>query len=273
MRIALALLFGLLLFSGIANAQNLLTGKEIYGINCKAVVQVYVNGQFSGVGFLTSADGTIMTANHVVTTRDSNFRQYADHIQVLVDGYTAPFVATPITTQISGDQVNYDSVLIKITSASQLPYVKLGSWKDVDVSDRLTILPSWPGLGCIALEGIVAKSAPVQTPLGPEPVNTILFQSPVRNGFSGSPIFSPKGNVIAIVDTKVFGISTSLDELRNKWLTTSSQGRVAIMGIDLAGSFLDLINNLDQNLISGLGSGVAIDYAKQLQAAQTPNQK
>ena len=265
MSIAVVLLFGLLMFAGVADAQKLLTGKEIYGANCKAVVQIKVNGNFTGVGFIISADGLIMTANHVITTRDSGFRQYAAQIQVVVDGHGTPFNAVPLIAQISDDQVNYDSAFIKIT-ASQLPTVKLGSWSEVDISDRLTILPSWPGIGCIALEGVVAKAAAVQTELGPKPVNTILFQSPVRNGFSGSPIFSAKGNVVGIVDTKVFGISVSLDDLRKKWLASQGHGGVAIMGVDMAGSFLELINNLDQNLISGLGSGIAIDHAKQLQA-------
>ena len=34
------------------------------------------------------------------------------------------------------------------------------------------------------------------------------------------------------------------------------------MGIDFATSFTEVINNLDQNLISELGSGVSIEYAK-----------
>jgi S1-C subfamily serine protease len=267
MKIALVLLFGVLAFAGIADAQKLLTGKEIYGANCKAVVQIYVNGNFSGVGFLISADGVIVTANHVVTTRESKFRQYFDHIQVIVGGQATRFNATPIIVQISDDQVNYDSALIKITAESQLPHVSLGNWKEVDISDRLTILPSWPGMGCIALEGVVAKAVASQTQFGPKPVDTILFQSPVRNGFSGSPVFSSKGNVVAIVDTKVFGISVSLDELRGKWLDFRKSGAsVQLGGIDITTSFLELINNLDQNLISGLGSGVAIEYAKQLQA-------
>ncbi len=267
MKIALVLLFGVLAFAGVADAQKLLTGKEIYGVNCKAVVQIGIGGNFSGVGFVVSADGIIMTANHVVTTKESNFRQYADHLQVVVEGHAAVLDAIPLIAQISEDQVNYDSALIKIKPTSQLPYVVLGSWKEVDISDRLTILPSWPGMGCIALEGVVSKAVASQTQFGPKPVNTILFQSPVRNGFSGSPVFSPKGNVIAIVDTKVFGISVSLDELRSKWLGFRKSGAaVSFGGVDLTGSFLELINNLDQNLISGLGSGVAIDHAKELQA-------
>ena len=267
MKLALIMLIGLLVLAGVTNAQKVLTGKEIYGANCKAVVQIGINDVFSGTGFIISADGIIMTANHVVTTRDSNFRQYANGLQVMVAGHAASFNATPVIAQISDDQVNYDSALIKIVAPSPLPYVTLGNWKEADISDRLTILPSWPGWGCIALEGVVVKMATVPTPLGPKPVDTIMFQSPVRNGFSGSPIFSAKGNVVAIVDTKVFGITVSLDELRKQWVAFRSQGAaVSIGGIDLTGSFLDLINNLDQGLISGLGSGIAIDYAKQLQA-------
>jgi S1-C subfamily serine protease len=246
MRIELVLLFGLFVLAGVADAQKLLTGKEIYGANCKAIVQISVNGNFSGVGFIVSADGIIMTANHVVTTRESGFRQYAKNIQVTVDGVAAPLNATALAAQVSDDQVNYDSALIKIASPSQLLHVVLGSWKETDIIDRLTIIPSRPGIGCIALEAVVAKAASVQTVLGPKPVDTIVFQSPVRNGFSGSPIFSSKGNVVAIVDTKVFGISVSLDDLRKKWLASKGQASVSIAGIDIAGSFLELINNLDQ---------------------------
>src|SRR5438552_3081690 len=235
MKIALVLLFSLLMFAGDANGQKLLTGKEIYGVNCKAVVQIEADDTF-GNGFIVSPDGIIMTANHVVTTRDSKFRQYAKSIKVTVFGGTLPYPATPVATQISDDQVNYDSALIKITAA-QLPTVTLGAWTEVSISDRLVIIPSLPGIGCITLEGIVAKTAPAQTPFGPKPVNTIFFQSPVRNGFSGGPIFSSNGNVVGIVDTKVFGISPALDSLRTRWIGTQSGPIVTISkvgGIDIA---------------------------------------
>lgn len=249
-----------------AHGQKLLTGKEIYGANCPAVVQIYIGRNFSGVGFLISPDGVIATANHVVTTRESNFRQYATPIQVQIFGNPYPFGAEPLTA-ISDDQVNYDSALIKVTAPTQLPHVSIGDWKEADVSDHVTIVPSWPGIGCMALDGTVTSSVVAQSPLGPKPMNTIIFQAPVRNGFSGSPIFSSKGHVIAIVDTKVFGISVSLDEQRKKWMATQTNVRMSFAGIDVASSFLDLINNLDQNLISGLGSAVDISYAKQMSEA------
>lgn len=271
MKIAIRLLFGLFLFASGTNAQNLLTGKEILRANCKAIVQIYVGGQFSGVGFITSKDGIITTANHVVTTRDSKFRQYGSSIRVRIDGNPQLFDAAPTTPVISDDQVNYDSAMIKINFPADLPVVTLGTWKEVDVSDRLIIIPTWPGMGCMALEGIVANSVSAVTPFGPKPVSTILFQSPVRNGFSGSPIFSLRGNVIAIVDTKVYGISVALDGLRKQW--TENQASISIGGADIGSSVKELINNLDMNLISGLGTGVAIDHSKQLQAAQNTDKK
>ncbi|MCU1270603.1 MAG: serine protease [Acidobacteriaceae bacterium] len=242
-------------------AQNALTGKQIYRTNCKAIVQIRTEEGF-GAGFITSGDGIITTANHVVTTRGSRFRQYASHIEVFVAGRTQPYDAMPLSKTPSDEDINYDSTHVKV-EASNLPQVKLGTWADVDLGDQITIIPSFPGFGCILLGGTVAGKGPVQTGLGPNRVNTIIFQSPIRNGFSGSPIFDSKGRVIGIEDTKVFGISPALDSLREKWQESGqSGGKVLVFGVDLAGSFTEVINNLDQNLISGLGSGVAIEYSK-----------
>lgn len=264
MKSAVVLFAVLWVFAISTNAQKVLTRKEIYRINCKAIVQVYVNGTvFSGVGFIVSSDGLIITANHVVTTRESNFRQYASDIKVVVYGKETPYEAMPFATQVSGEQANFDSAVLKI-NASSLPHVTLGKWDEVDIGDSVFVIPSFPGMGCIMLEGGVANRAAFPTPFGPKPVNTILFQAPVRNGFSGAPIFNSQGHVVGIEDTKVFGINPALDHLRSGWMATRALGRVEIMGIDISASFLELINNLDQNLISGLGSGVAIDYARQL---------
>jgi S1-C subfamily serine protease len=248
-----------------ANAQNALTRKEVYEINCKAIVQIYVEGHFSGVGFIASPDGIVMTANHVVATRESSFKEYAGNIAVAVFGKPTPYPATPISARVSDDQANYDSAAVRI-AATGLPHVTLGSWTEVDIGDPITIIPSFPGFGCILLEGTIAVKGAAQTPLGPKPVNTILFQSPIRNGFSGSPIFDSKGRVVGIEDTKVFGISQTLDDQRKKWEANKSPTAPVTVTVnfgqaDLGATMLELINNLDQNLISGLGSGVAIEYS------------
>lgn len=249
-----------------AFAQKVLTGKEIYRLSCKAIVQVYVNSIFSGVGFIVSPDGTIITANHVITTRDSRFREYAKDIRVVVFNNGAPqvYMAAPVPADVSPDQTNFDTAILKIV-ASGLPYLNLGSWDEVEVGDTVTVTPSFPNIGCIMLQGIVSAKSAFSTDLGPRPVNTLFFQAPIRNGFSGSPIFDAKGHVIGIEDTKVFGISPALDALRTQWQSGQSVGTIRITGIDVAASFTEIINNLDQNLISGLGSGVDITYAKERQ--------
>src|ERR1700730_5910623 len=101
MKIAFICLLDLFLFTNITDAQNLLTGKEVYGTACKAIVQIYVNGDFSGVGFIVSSDGTIMTANHVITTRESGFRKYQPLIQAIVEGGSIRYPATPVINEIS----------------------------------------------------------------------------------------------------------------------------------------------------------------------------
>ncbi len=266
MKRELALTVAVCFLSLSANSQNVVSPREIYRINCKAIVQIKTEGGF-GVGFLVSSDGMVMTANHVVTTRDSHFKQYASDIEVTVAGHALPYKAQPLMEAPSDESINYDSALVKI-SETTLPHLILGNFDEVSVGDSVTIIPSFPSFGCLLLQGIVSDKISAQTDLGARPVNVVLFQAPIRNGFSGSPIFSPKGHVIGIQDTKVFGISPALDELRSKWVSGPGKADFLMSGTSLNGSLTEVINNLDQNLISGLGSGVDISYGKTLQEKQ-----
>jgi S1-C subfamily serine protease len=247
------------------HAQKSLTSREIFEANRSAIVQIGQGHMFSGNGFLVSSDGVILTANHVVTIPESQRKQYATNLVVIVNG--KPYPAKPIETTVSDSMANFDFAFLKI-EASNLPHLTLGSWDEAEVGDTITIIPSWPGMGALLLEGTVSSRADQPTFLGPKPVRTMIFQAPIRKGFSGSPIFSKQGHVIGIVDTLVFGISPALDELRTKWIASRTRFDTTFGGVDVAGSFLELMNNLDQNLISGLGSGVDIGYAKEQQTTK-----
>jgi S1-C subfamily serine protease len=263
------------LFSLSASAQNKLTSGDIYRLNHEAVVQINVGESFSGDGFLISSDGIIATANHVVATRDSHFREYSHNLSVVAfSGNTfRAYPAVPIVSPISADQANYDYAFLKITG-NGFSHVQMGDWNQIEIGSSLVIIPSFPNVGpSMMLEGTVSGKAQGFNPdLGPKPFNTFVFQCPVRKGFSGAPIFNSKGIVVGIVDTEVFGISPALDEQRKKWAANNApnaSSRVTITigtgGADIGASILELINNLDQNLISGLGSGVDIPYAKEQQ--------
>jgi S1-C subfamily serine protease len=258
------------LFSLSASAQTKLTSGEIYRINHDAVVQINIGNFFSGDGFLISSDGIVATANHVVTARDSHFREYSASLTVVVfSGNTfKAYPAVPLLSSISADQANYDYAFLKITG-KDFSHVELGDWDQIDIGTSLVIIPSFPNVGpSMMLEGTVSgKTQGVNPDFGPKPFNTFIFQCPVRKGFSGAPIFSPQGKVVGIVDTEIFGISPALNELRTKWAPGAGKATFHMNGIDLGGSFTEVINNLDQNLISGLGSGVDISYAKEEQEA------
>jgi S1-C subfamily serine protease len=179
-----------------------------------------------------------------------------------------------IDPKISADQANFDYAFIKI-SGGEFPHVTLGNWSEIDIGSQLVVIPSFPGVGpAMMLEGTVSgKSQGLNPDFGPKTFDTFIFQCPVRKGFSGAPIFSSNGTVVGIVDTEVFGISPALDEQRKKWAALTAPDapvRVNVVfgnGADLGSSMLELTNNLDRNLISGLGSGIAIGYAKEQQAA------
>lgn len=257
---AVLLFVGVVVLFGIAHAQKVLSGKEIYRASHNGIVYVLVDGNFSGTGFVVSADGLVVTANHVVTMRESKFKTYRTGIEILTG--RGRFPATPIETTIPDDQVNFDFAILKINAANLTP-LQLGSWDEVDIGDRLAIIPGFPGMGAPLLEAFVSNKGTPHTDLGSKEVRTILFQSPVRNGFSGAPIFAPSGNVVGIVSTKVFGITSALDKVRQGFVATRSHGSVAIMGVDVPSAFIEVVDVLDQNLISGLGSAVDIGYAKQ----------
>ena len=67
----------LLLGTNSVSAQTQMSSKDIFQTQRSAVVQIYVNDIFRGPGFLPSDDGLIVTANHFVTTRDSQFKDWA----------------------------------------------------------------------------------------------------------------------------------------------------------------------------------------------------
>jgi hypothetical protein len=148
----------------------------------------------------------------------------------------------------------------------------LGEWNQIDIGSSLVIIPSFPNVGSSMMLGgsVSGKAKGLNPDFGPKTFDTFIFQCPIRKGFSGAPIFSSKGIVVGIVDTEVFGISPTLDSVRTNWKEMSRGGTTIVGGgssASLSDSFIELIDNLDRNLISGLGSGLAIDYVRDQQKA------
>lgn len=257
-----------------ASAHGRESRKQIFRAYRLAVVRIVRPNAF-GVGFITSSDGTIVTANHVVSTESSGYRDFSKSIKVLVtsaSGKTTAYRPLPLP-QSPERRVNFDTAVLRIP-ARGLPHVELGDADTTAVGDDIAIIPAFPGLGTMLLEGTVSgKSLVVYRSLGPLPMKVIFFQSPVRNGFSGSPLFNSHGQVVGIVDTKVFGITPALESARKQIEAGERSGRVILTGVDPLAIEMALIQGLDQGMISGLGSAVDIDYAKEVERASQTQRK
>jgi serine protease Do len=142
-----------------------------------------------GSGFFISADGYIVTNNHVVdhsrtvkvTTNDS-------------DIYTAKVVGTDPRS---------DLALLKIDSNKQFPYVKFAD-STPKVGDWVVAVGNPFGLGGTMTAGIVSARG---RDIGNNPYDDYLqIDAPINKGNSGGPAFDMNGNVIG-VNTAIYSPS------------------------------------------------------------------
>lgn len=230
-----------------------------------ALVQVMASGSVMGTGFITSPDGFVATANHVVTSRvivgNRTVVRYLPNIQVkLSDGRT---LAAEPAVAISNESVIHDYVFLK-TRERNLPYLNLGTWNEVTEGDHLTTLGyALNSPSPLLITATVAGRFAIPSSADGSMVNAILFQGPANRGLSGAPLISnATGNVVGIVTDKLVGLSPELQNVKNQIKTARRQGSVQIMGVETNDAMLAIIELLDAHLISGMGAAVAIDYAK-----------
>ena len=181
------------------DGQTLMTPSEVYAstvnsvvsLNCSAV-STNIFGQqtesaSSGSGFIYTADGYIVTNQHVVANASS--------INVtLYNGDTYP-------ATLVGSDSDYDVAVLKI-DAKDLPAVTLGSSTDVNVGD--TVLAIGNPLGELTFsmsQGIVSC---VNRAINVEgtPFNMIQVDASINPGNSGGPLMNLYGEVVGIVSAK-----------------------------------------------------------------------
>lgn len=140
-----------------------------------------------GSGFIISADGYIMTNNHVVGD--------ADKVTVrLLDG--REFVATTI-----GTDPPTDVALIKIDADGQLPFLKLGNSDKMEVGDWVLAFGNPFGLSHSLTAGIV--SAKGRSGIGlTDYENFIQTDAAINPGNSGGPLVN--------LDSEVIGMNTAI---------------------------------------------------------------
>ena len=143
-----------------------------------------------GSGFFISADGYIVTNNHVVES--------AERIEVtLTDGSTAE-------ARIIGRDPKTDLALIKVDTDQPQPYVELSDSGQARVGDWVLAVGNPFGLGGSVNAGIIsARGRDIQS--GPYD-DYLQIDAPINRGNSGGPLFDARGRVIG-VNTAIYSPS------------------------------------------------------------------
>lgn len=244
--------------------------QEIFAQNKDAVVRIFVNnGELSGCGFIVSEDGLVVTANHVITSKKDGFKEPATDIKVERPGDKQSHFAKVVSHDPASD-----SAVLSIV-ASGLPHANIGNFSSVQIADPVSIITFFKDSKIELLLTGIASGVGLVPGGNPSQPEGIIFQIPTIKGFSGSPIFDQKGLVIGIVNTRLIGISPDLDGARDRLNASKQNGSVLqISNVSFQDVTLGLINSLDVNLVSGLGSAVSISYAeKMIEQADTKRQR
>ena len=135
-----------------------------------------------GSGFLISADGLVVTNNHVIEGADSV-------LVYLTDG-------TRLPAKIVGEDSKTDLAVLKIVPRHPLPFVQFGDSDSAAVGDWVMAIGNPFGLGGTVTLGIVsARNRDIDE--GPYD-SFIQTDASINEGNSGGPLFDMDGKVIGI---------------------------------------------------------------------------
>ncbi|RVU17729.1 Do family serine endopeptidase [Methylobacterium oryzihabitans] len=138
-------------------------------------------GGAQGSGFFISADGYVVTNNHVVANAKS--------VQVtLDDGRT-------LDAKVVGTDPKTDLALLKVTEGGNFPFVKLARGAP-QVGDWVVAIGNPFGLGGTVTAGIVSARG---RDIGAGPYDDFLqIDAPINKGNSGGPTFNVSGEVVGV---------------------------------------------------------------------------
>ena len=181
------------------DGQTLMSPAEVYAstvnsvvsINCSAV-STNIFGQqtesaSSGSGFIYTADGYIVTNQHVVAKASS--------INVtLYNGDTYP-------ATLVGSDSDYDVAMLKI-DAKDLPAVTLGNSTDVNVGDNVMAIGNPLGELTFSMSSGIVSCVNRAINVEGTPFNMIQVDASINPGNSGGPLMNLYGEVVGIVSAK-----------------------------------------------------------------------
>ena len=145
--------------------------------------------QSLGSGFIISADGYVVTNNHVVAPGDRNAT--IESITVIMPDRTE-YVA-----KLVGRDAASDIAVLKIAGKKPFPFVKFGDSNNARVGDWVIAIGNPFGLGGTVTTGILS-AIHRNTGSGSAYDRYLQTDASINRGNSGGPMFDLNGNVIGI---------------------------------------------------------------------------
>ena len=142
-----------------------------------------------GSGFIISADGYVVTNNHVIS---------AGQRGAVVESITVTLPdRREFKAKLIGNDAQSDLAVLKIEGQTNLPFVKFGDSKSTRVGDWVVAIGNPFGLGGSVTAGIVSAVHRV-TGQGGAYDRFIQTDASINKGNSGGPMFDLQGAVIGI---------------------------------------------------------------------------
>ena len=143
-------------------------------------------GQAAGTGFVLSADGYIVTNNHVIAEGDSPVVTFAD-------GTTEP------ATIVAGDP-SRDLAVLKVDRTDLVP-LAVGDSDDLRLGDQLIAVGyalDLNGEPSVTAGILSAKNRTIVAENGAQLVNLLQTDTAINPGNSGGPLLNGRGEVVGI---------------------------------------------------------------------------
>lgn len=191
------------------DGQTLMTPAEVYATTVNSVVSVNcsasstnifgqkVETASSGSGFVITADGYIVTNQHVVSGASSV-------TVTLYNGDSYP------ATLVGGDS-DYDVAVLKINANSLTPVI-MGNSADVNVGDAVLAIGNPLGELTFSMSQGIVSCCDRAINVNGTPFNMIQADASINPGNSGGPLMNLYGEVVGIVSAKYSGYSTTMVE-------------------------------------------------------------
>jgi serine protease Do len=136
-----------------------------------------------GSGFIISADGYVLTNNHVVDGADNVTVRLSDRRE--------------LDAKVVGTDAEYDIALLKV-NATDLPVVSVGDSKLVKAGQWVVAIGSPFGFDHSVTAGIVSAVGRQFGGIDQQYVPFIQTDVPINRGNSGGPLFDLQGRVVGI---------------------------------------------------------------------------